>query len=80
MPPNIEIWSIDMANYPSVSAFGRRACSTLSPLDVVVLNAGVSLNKFERAEGIESTLTVNVISTLLLAQLFLPKLRETGRA
>lgn len=69
-----------MANYSSVLAFGDRACKTLSRLDAVVLNAGVSLDKFELAEGIESTLTINVVSTFLLAQLVLPKLSETGRA
>ncbi|CAD6567255.1 MAG: hypothetical protein ASARMPREDX12_000159 [Alectoria sarmentosa] len=78
-PPKVEVWPIDMAEYSSVLAFGDRACSTLSHLDAVVLNAGVSLNKFELAEGIERTLTINVISTFLLAQLVLPKLRETGR-
>ncbi|KAF6222387.1 hypothetical protein HO133_001473 [Letharia lupina] len=79
-PPKIEVWPIDMANYSSVRAFGDRACSTLSRLDAVVLDAGVSLDKFELARGIESTLTINVISTFLLAQLVLPKLSETGRA
>ncbi len=69
-----------MASYSSVSAFGHRARTTLSRLDAVVLNAGVSLNEFKLAEGIESTLTVNVVSTFLLARLVLPKLRETGRA
>ncbi|KAF6238304.1 hypothetical protein HO173_003584 [Letharia columbiana] len=39
-----------------------------------------SAHKFELDEGIESTLTINVISTFLLAQLVLPKLNETGRA
>lgn len=34
---------------------------------------------FELGEGYESTLTVNVISTFLLALLVLSKLRETGR-
>lgn len=79
-PPKIGVRPIDMADYSSVLAFGDRACSTLSRLDAVVLNAGVSLDKFELADGIESTPTINVISTFLLAQLVLPKLNETGRA
>lgn len=69
-----------MADYSSVLAFGDRASCALSRLDAVVLNAGVELNEFELAEDIESTLTVNVVSTFLLARLVLPKLRETGRA
>ena len=79
-PVQVEVWPIDMANYSSVLAFGDRACKTLSRLDVVVLNAGLSTNKFELAEGLESTLTINVVSTFLLAQLVLPKLLETSRA
>ncbi len=78
-PPTIEVWRIDMASYSSVLAFGDRAC-TLPRLDTVVLNAGVSLNQFELAEGVERTLTINVVSTFLLAQLVLPKLRETSQA
>ena len=76
--PNVEVWSVDMADYASVLAFGHRASSTLTRLDAVVLNAGVELTEFELAEGIERTLTINVGSTFLLAQLVLPKLRETG--
>ena len=79
MSPNFEVWPVDMADYSSVLAFGHRACSTLTRLDAVVLNAGVELTEFELAEGIESTLTINVVSTFLLAQLVLPKLGETGR-
>ena len=78
--PTVEVWPVDMADYSSVLAFGHRACRTLTRLDAVVLNAGVELTEFELAEGIESTLTINVVSTLLLAQLVLPKLGETGSA
>ena len=79
-PPKVQVWPIDMASYASVLAFGNSACNTLSRLDAVVLNAGVSLKKFELAEGMESTLTINVISTFLLADLVMPKLRETTQA
>ena len=79
MSPNVEVWPVDMADYSSVLAFGHRACSTLTRLDAVVLNAGVELTEFELAESIERTLTINVVSTFLLAQLVLPKLGETGR-
>lgn len=78
-PPKVEVWQIDMADYSSVLAFGDRTSSSLPRLDAVVMNAGVELNKFELAEGFERTLTINVVSTFLLAQLVLPKLRETGR-
>ena len=77
-PPMVKVWPVDMTSYQSVLAFGRRASSTLSSLDTVILNAGVDYKDFELAEGVESTLTVNVVSTLLLAHLLLPKLRETA--
>ena len=77
-PPRIEVWPVDMASYNSVLAFGQRARSALSSLDAVILNAGVDYKQFQLAEGVESTLTVNVVSTLLLAYLLLPKLRETA--
>ena len=79
-PAQIEVWRVDMADYDSVLAFGKRANETLPRLDAVVLNAGVSLTEFGLAEGIEKTLTVNVVSTFLLAHMVLPKLRETAEA
>ena len=77
--PEIEVWPLDLADYSSVIAFGDRACTTLTRLDAVVLNAGVELIDFSLTEGIETTLTVNVVSTFLLAYLILPKLRKTAK-
>ncbi|KAL6717344.1 hypothetical protein ACLMJK_005259 [Lecanora helva] len=76
--PLIEVWPIDMAKYDSVLTFGQRARTKLPRLDALILNAGVELYQFELAEGIESSLTINVVSTMLLAQLLLPKLQETA--
>ena len=67
-----------MSIYESVLAFGQRVREELPRLDTVILNAGVELWDFDLAEGIESTLTINVVSTNLLAHLVLPKLRETA--
>lgn len=78
-PGVTEAWELDLASYASVEAFARRA-NALPRLDVVVANAGVFMFKFERAEGDELTVTVNVISHMLLALLVLPKLRETAVA
>jgi len=78
-PGIAEAWELDLASYASVEAFARRA-NALPRLDVVVANAGVFMYHFERAEGNESTVTVNVISHMLLALLVLPKLRETAVA
>ena len=75
----IDVWELDMSSYDSVLAFGRRT-KTLSRLDAFICNAGIDVNHWETLEGNESTLTVNVISTLLVAMLVLPKLRETSQA
>ncbi|TKA45684.1 hypothetical protein B0A55_12999 [Friedmanniomyces simplex] len=45
---------------------------------VFVCNAVVELKNFELAEGLERTLTINVVSTYLLAIAVLPKLQETA--
>jgi len=74
----IQVWELDLAKYDSVKAFAKRV-ETLNRLDKVVENAGVYPTKFEIAEGEEMGITVNVVSTFLLALLLLPKLRESGR-
>jgi NAD(P)-dependent dehydrogenase (short-subunit alcohol dehydrogenase family) len=73
----VEVWQVDLASYDSVKSFCARA-QTLQRLDVVIENAGIATPKFELCEGNESTITVNVISTFLMALLLLPKLRETA--
>ncbi|KAJ5622642.1 Short-chain dehydrogenase/reductase family protein [Penicillium herquei] len=75
-PGVCEVWEIDLASYKSVVAFGERI-STLPRLDSAILNAAVATRNLELAEGYERTITVNVISTLLLGLLLLPKLKET---
>ncbi len=73
----VEVWDLDLTSYDSVKAFAGKV-NGLERLDVVIENAAVF--KFEREvqEGNEVSMTVNVISTFLLALLVLPKLRETG--
>ncbi|KAI9929397.1 hypothetical protein MW887_000866 [Aspergillus wentii] len=73
-----EVWELDLASFDSVKKFAARA-ATLPRLDVVVENAGIATDKYSTAEGHERTITVNVISTILLALLLLPKLKETAK-
>ena len=73
----VEVWKLDLANYASTKAFAEKA-QGLERLDVVVCNAGICTYGFRIAEDCESTITVNVISTFLLALLLVPKLRETS--
>ena len=76
---SIEVWELDMARYASVQAFAARVCGPeLDRVDVFLANAGIFAAKFQRAEADESTITVNVVSTFLLALLVLPKLKQTA--
>lgn len=76
-PGVVELWELDYGKYQSVLAFGERAQRELTRLDKVVLNAGISTEKWELLEGHESTITVNVISTALISCLLLPVLRAS---
>ncbi|KAJ9657661.1 hypothetical protein H2198_004189 [Neophaeococcomyces mojaviensis] len=78
-PSIIEVWRLDLASFSSVLAFADRVSKDLDRLDGISLNAGVQTVKFELVEGFERTVTINVISTFLLALAVLPKLRETAR-
>jgi NAD(P)-dependent dehydrogenase (short-subunit alcohol dehydrogenase family) len=62
----------------SVKTFADRA-SKLDRIDVLLENAGIATKHWSISEGYERTITVNVISTFLLALLLLPKLKSTAR-
>ena len=74
----VEVWQLDLSSYASTKAFARR-CSELPRIDAAILNASVAVGKFgELSEGHETSITVNVISTTLLALLLLPVLRQSA--
>jgi len=73
----VEVWQVDLSTYESVKKFCTRA-QTLTRLDIVVENAGIAVPYYQEFEGHESTITVNVISTFLMALLLLPTLRESA--
>ncbi len=73
----VEVWELDQSRYDSVQAFARRAAE-LERLDVVIANAGVFLFDFSTAEDNETTITVNVINSVFMVLLLIPKLRETA--
>ncbi|EGC47450.1 short-chain dehydrogenase/reductase [Histoplasma capsulatum var. duboisii H88] len=77
-PGRAMIWELEYGSYASVLGFCERALSELDRLDVVILNAGAATRTYELLEGEESSITINVISTLLLALSLLPKLRQTA--
>lgn len=65
-----------MSSYKSVKAFCARANG--ERVDVVVLNAGIAVPKYEEVEGMESTVAVNVVATFLMVVLLVPVLRATA--
>ncbi|EJD46980.1 NAD(P)-binding protein [Auricularia subglabra TFB-10046 SS5] len=74
----VQVWQLDHTSYASVQAFAHRVSTELERVDVACLNAGVAMLKFEEAEEDELTITVNVVTTMLLAILLLPALRQTA--
>ena len=73
----VEVWQLDLSSYESTKQFAHRA-QGLKRLDAVVENAGIAVTEYSVAEDNEATITVNVVSTFLLALMLLPKLRESG--
>jgi NAD(P)-dependent dehydrogenase (short-subunit alcohol dehydrogenase family) len=77
-PGVVEVWEVDLASYSSTLAFGDRIAQ-LPRLDAAILNAALATPTFQLAEGYERTITVNVINTLFLGLLILPRLKATGQ-
>lgn len=75
-----QVWPLDLSRRNSVEAFAKRVNSELDRVDVVVENAGMLTKQFamDPEDVCEATITVNVINTLYLGMLLLPKLRETS--
>jgi len=69
---------VDLSSYESTLAFGARARS-LPRLDGFIANAGLEPQTFTCSEGVEMTLLVNVVSTILCGIAVLPILRSTAR-
>ena len=77
---SIAVWEVDLSSFDSVAAFVQKANSELDRLDVLICNAGINTFKFSESEGYESILTVNVLSTYLMATRLLPLLERTAVA
>jgi NAD(P)-dependent dehydrogenase (short-subunit alcohol dehydrogenase family) len=75
----VKVRHVDMSSYSSVLEFASTASHELPRINIACLNAGVVKGQWETAESHEATITVNVISTFLLALALLPKLIETSR-
>jgi NAD(P)-dependent dehydrogenase (short-subunit alcohol dehydrogenase family) len=74
-----EVWELNLASYDSVKAFAKRAVAELDRIDALIENAAVAASERIIAEGHLISVTVNVLSTLLLGLLLLPKMSETSK-
>lgn len=75
----ISVWELDLSNHASVLRFSERVNNELSRLDAFIANAGMEIQEYHEAEGLEIHLTVNVVSTFLSTIAALPKLRSTAK-
>ncbi|KAK6849885.1 short-chain dehydrogenase [Apiospora arundinis] len=74
----VEVWQLDLTSFENVKDFCRRADQQLDRLDILLENASVLTMDFAEHEGYEEQITVNVLSTFLMALLLLPALRRTA--
>jgi hypothetical protein len=74
-----EVWKIDLSSYDSVMGFAKKATTELDRGDALIENAAVAMAERVMAEGHALPITVNVLSTFLLAALMLPKLKEDAK-
>ncbi|KAI8662984.1 hypothetical protein NCS56_01103300 [Fusarium sp. Ph1] len=74
-----QVWHLDLASLDSVEEFAKKL-QALDRIDALIQNASVALADFTLSEGVETTITVNVLSTMLLAIRAMPKLQESARS
>lgn len=75
---NIEVWEVDLDRFESVRGFCERVNIELIRVDGFIANAGLETETYEESEGLERTLTINLVSTFFMALSVLPKLQETA--
>ena len=74
-----QVWQLDLCSFDSVRGFAKRADRELDRIDALVENAGTTFGRWTEAEGHETTITVNVLGTFLLAMLLLPTMKTKGK-
>lgn len=65
-----------MASQSSIQSFVEKATKELDRIDGFVANAGVMTDKWSTTEGMETSMQINVVNTLFLAVLMIPKLSD----
>ncbi|KAJ5767046.1 uncharacterized protein N7511_004662 [Penicillium nucicola] len=75
----VQIRHIDMSAYSSVQSFVKKLAKDFDRIDGFICNAGIMIDVWSQVEGIETSIFVNVINTLFLGILLMPKLKECAR-
>ncbi|KAF4976413.1 hypothetical protein FZEAL_6917 [Fusarium zealandicum] len=74
-----EVWQLDMGDYGSVKTFAARVERDLERVDGILENAAAANGSWIVTEGMESTIAVNVVGTVLLAVLLMPYLSRCAK-
>lgn len=74
-----ELWALDLSSYASIKEFAGKVESDLDKVDGLVQNAAGANAEWIECEGLESTVTVNVVGTMLLTILLMPYMERTAR-
>jgi len=75
----VSVWHLDLASSPSIKTFASKANNEIDRVDALINNAGVWWDSWTETEGTETSMTVNVLNTMFLSMLMMPKLMETAR-
>lgn len=74
----VEVCLLDLASYDSIKAFVAEM-ARLPRIDAIIENAGIAGLDYRVIEDNEGMITVNVVSTMLLATLMLPVLSASAK-
>ncbi|KAL2829805.1 hypothetical protein BDW59DRAFT_178321 [Aspergillus cavernicola] len=72
----VQVRHIDMSTYASVQIFVKQITEQLDRIDGFICNAGLMIDAWSQSEGMETSMFVNVINTVFLGALMMPKLKE----
>ena len=75
----IELWHLDLASFDSVKRFAEKLEQKVDRIDGFIANAGIYMDRWEIAEGMELSVTVNVINTIFLSVLVMPTLVKSAK-
>ncbi|EER38498.1 conserved hypothetical protein [Histoplasma capsulatum H143] len=74
----VEVRHIDMSTYASVQSFVKKITEELDRIDGFVCNAGLMIDAWSQSEGMETSMFVNVVNTVFLGALMMPKLKDSA--